>query len=151
MCHRLGPTIQFFLCHTCSMFTASSWTSLRDTVQQYGEYKALSFMSLLACDLCLPPVSVFSTVRACLDLLLPWLHLYIDSQDSSSHSFCDVTLHGPFYATCQAVFYTLVFRHRAIVEGNMKKGKAGESSFLNCGVGSSVIVWVRILAATWQL
>lgn len=65
-----------------------------------------------------------ATVRACLDLLLPWLHLYIDSQDSSSHSFCDVTLHGPFYATCQAVFYTLVFRHRAIVEGNMKKGLA---------------------------
>ncbi|XP_063071035.1 RNA polymerase I-specific transcription initiation factor RRN3 [Engraulis encrasicolus] len=65
-----------------------------------------------------------STVRACLDLLLPWLHLYIDSQDASSRSFCDITLHGPFYAACQAVFYTLVFRHRAIVEGNMKKGLA---------------------------
>ncbi|XP_012682722.2 RNA polymerase I-specific transcription initiation factor RRN3 [Clupea harengus] len=65
-----------------------------------------------------------ATVRACLDLLVPWLHLYIDSQDANSRSFCDVTLHGPFYAACQAVFYTLVFRHRAIVEGNMKKGLA---------------------------
>ncbi|KAG5279348.1 hypothetical protein AALO_G00076810 [Alosa alosa] len=64
------------------------------------------------------------TVRACLDLLVPWLHLYIDNQDASSRSFCDVTLHGPFYAACQAIFYTLVFRHRALVEGNMKKGLA---------------------------
>uniref|UniRef100_A0A8C9VMK2 RRN3 homolog, RNA polymerase I transcription factor n=1 Tax=Scleropages formosus TaxID=113540 RepID=A0A8C9VMK2_SCLFO len=62
------------------------------------------------------------TVKACLDLLVPWLHRYIDSQDSGS--FCDVTLHGPFYAACQAVFYTLVFRHRAILEGNMRKGLA---------------------------
>ncbi|XP_062875154.1 RNA polymerase I-specific transcription initiation factor RRN3 isoform X2 [Trichomycterus rosablanca] len=65
-----------------------------------------------------------ATVRACLDLLVPWLHLYIDSQDSGSKAFCDVSLHGPFYASCQAVFYTLVFRHRAILDGNTKKGLA---------------------------
>ncbi|XP_066499060.1 RNA polymerase I-specific transcription initiation factor RRN3 [Hoplias malabaricus] len=65
-----------------------------------------------------------ATVRACLDLLVPWLHLYIDSQDSGSKGFCDVSLHGPFYSVCQAVFYTLIFRHRAILEGSMKKGLA---------------------------
>ncbi|KAK2829688.1 hypothetical protein Q7C36_017678 [Tachysurus vachellii] len=65
-----------------------------------------------------------ATVRACLDLLVPWLHLYIDTQDSGSKAFCDVSLHGPFYASCQAVFYTLIFRHKAIVEGSMKKGLA---------------------------
>ncbi|KAI4891545.1 hypothetical protein NFI96_027825, partial [Prochilodus magdalenae] len=65
-----------------------------------------------------------ATVRACLDLLVPWLHLYIDSQDSGSKVFCDVSLHGPFYAACQAVFYSLIFRYRAILEGNMKKGLA---------------------------
>ncbi len=63
------------------------------------------------------------TVKACLDLLVPWLHLYIDSQDSGSKAFCDVNLHGPFYTACQAVFYTLIFRHNAILEGNMKKGQ----------------------------
>lgn len=63
------------------------------------------------------------TVRACLDLLLSWIHRYIDSQDSSDRqACCDISLHGPFYATCQAVFYTLIFRHRAMLEGNMKKG-----------------------------
>lgn len=65
-----------------------------------------------------------STVKACLDLLVPWLHLYIDSQDSGSKSFCDVNLHGSFYTACQAVFYTLIFRHNAILEGSMKKGLA---------------------------
>uniref|UniRef100_A0A9J7YDA3 RRN3 homolog, RNA polymerase I transcription factor n=2 Tax=Cyprinus carpio TaxID=7962 RepID=A0A9J7YDA3_CYPCA len=65
-----------------------------------------------------------STVKACLDLLVPWLHLYIDSQDAGSKAFCDINLHGPFYTACQAVFYTLIFRHSAILEGNMKKGLA---------------------------
>ncbi|XP_022620675.1 RNA polymerase I-specific transcription initiation factor RRN3 [Seriola dumerili] len=64
-----------------------------------------------------------STVRACLDLLLSWIHRYIDSQDSSGRqACCDISLHGPFYSACQAVFYTLIFRHRAMLEGNMKKG-----------------------------
>lgn len=64
-----------------------------------------------------------STVRACLDLLVPWIHCYVDNQDSSGRQVCcDVSLHGPFYAACQAVFYTLIFRHRAILEANMKKG-----------------------------
>uniref|UniRef100_A0A3Q3WJR7 Uncharacterized protein n=1 Tax=Mola mola TaxID=94237 RepID=A0A3Q3WJR7_MOLML len=63
------------------------------------------------------------TVRACLDLLLSLIHRYIDSQDSSGKQVCcDISLHGPFYTACQAVFYTLVFRHRAMLEGNMKKG-----------------------------
>ncbi|XP_041086286.1 RNA polymerase I-specific transcription initiation factor RRN3-like [Polyodon spathula] len=64
------------------------------------------------------------TVKACLDLLVPWLHQYIDSQDVGSKAFCDVSLHGPFYATCQAVFYTFVFRHRQMLEGNLRKGLA---------------------------
>lgn len=66
------------------------------------------------------------TVRACLDLLLSWIHRYIDSLDSSDKQACvDVTLHGPFYSACQAAFYTLIFRHRAMLEGNMKKGAEG--------------------------
>lgn len=63
------------------------------------------------------------TVRACLDLLLSWIHNYIDSQDySGKQACCDIGLHGPFYTACQAVFYTLIFRHRAILDANMKKG-----------------------------
>ncbi|KAM3598932.1 uncharacterized protein V6R79_024410 [Siganus canaliculatus] len=64
-----------------------------------------------------------ATVRGCLDLLLTWIHRYIDSQDSSGRqTYCDISLHGPFYAACQSVFYTLIFRHRAMLEANMKKG-----------------------------
>lgn len=64
-----------------------------------------------------------STVRACLDLLISWIHRYIDSQDKCGKQVCcDVSLHGPFYTSCQAVFYTIIFRHRAMLEANMKKG-----------------------------
>ncbi|XP_077390140.1 RNA polymerase I-specific transcription initiation factor RRN3 isoform X2 [Festucalex cinctus] len=63
------------------------------------------------------------TVRACVDMLISWIQRYIDSQDSKSRqACCDVRLHGPFYTACQAVFYTLIFRHGAILAGNMKKG-----------------------------
>ncbi|KAM6905409.1 RNA polymerase I-specific transcription initiation factor RRN3 [Xenentodon cancila] len=63
------------------------------------------------------------TVRACLDLLVSWIHDYIDSQDNSGRQVCcDINQHSPFYAACQAVFYTLIFRYRAILEANMKKG-----------------------------
>ncbi|XP_057673875.1 RNA polymerase I-specific transcription initiation factor RRN3 [Corythoichthys intestinalis] len=63
------------------------------------------------------------TVRACLDLLTSWIQRYIDSQDCKDRqAYCDVSLHGPFYAACQAVFYVLIFRHGAILAGNMKKG-----------------------------
>ncbi|XP_063286378.1 RNA polymerase I-specific transcription initiation factor RRN3 isoform X1 [Pelobates fuscus] len=64
------------------------------------------------------------TVKACLDLLVNWLHGYIDNQDAGSRAFCDVSLHGPFYAASQAVFYTLIFRHKQLLEGNLRKGLA---------------------------
>ncbi|XP_066291736.1 RNA polymerase I-specific transcription initiation factor RRN3-like isoform X1 [Branchiostoma lanceolatum] len=61
-----------------------------------------------------------STVIACLDLLLPWIHRYIDDQDGSTRSYPDVNLHGTFYSVCQGVFYMFVFRHKQFVES--KKG-----------------------------
>ncbi|XP_053550517.1 RNA polymerase I-specific transcription initiation factor RRN3 [Bombina bombina] len=64
------------------------------------------------------------TVKACLDLLVNWLHCYIDNQDAGSRAYCNVTFHGPFYAACQAVFYTLIFRHKQILDGNLRKGLA---------------------------
>uniref|UniRef100_A0A8D0DI55 RRN3 homolog, RNA polymerase I transcription factor n=1 Tax=Salvator merianae TaxID=96440 RepID=A0A8D0DI55_SALMN len=62
------------------------------------------------------------TVKACLGLLVSWLHMYLDTQATGSKTFCDVALHGPFYAACQAAFYVVIFRHKQILEGNLKKG-----------------------------
>lgn len=67
-------------------------------------------------------ISLFSsTVKSCLDLLVNWLHVYLNNQDSGAKAFCDVALHGPFYSACQAVFYTFVFRHRQLLSGNLKE------------------------------
>ncbi|KAM4025781.1 RNA polymerase I-specific transcription initiation factor RRN3 isoform 1-T2 [Anomaloglossus baeobatrachus] len=62
------------------------------------------------------------TVKACLDLLVNWLHGYIDNQDAGSRAFCYITFHGPFYAACQAIFYTLIFRHKHLLDGDLRKG-----------------------------
>ncbi|KAG8432947.1 hypothetical protein GDO86_017275 [Hymenochirus boettgeri] len=64
------------------------------------------------------------TVKACLDLLVNWLHCYIDNQDAGSRAYCDVTFHGPFYAASQAVFYSIIFRHKQLLEGDLRKGLA---------------------------
>ncbi|XP_043945109.1 RNA polymerase I-specific transcription initiation factor RRN3 [Protopterus annectens] len=64
------------------------------------------------------------TVKACLDLLVSWIHQYIDNQDAGSKAFCDIALHGPFYSAAQAVFYIFIFRHQQLLDGNMKKGLA---------------------------
>lgn len=65
----------------------------------------------------------YSTVKACLDLLVNWMHKYIDNQDTGANAYCDVALHGPFYSTCQAAFYTLIFRHKQLLDGNLRKGE----------------------------
>ncbi|XP_063555677.1 RNA polymerase I-specific transcription initiation factor RRN3 isoform X1 [Gorilla gorilla gorilla] len=62
------------------------------------------------------------TVKSCLDLLVNWLHIYLNNQDSGTKAFCDVALHGPFYSACQAVFYTFVFRHKQLLRRNLKEG-----------------------------
>lgn len=64
-----------------------------------------------------------STVKSCLDLLVNWLHIYLNKQDSGTKAFCDVAFHGPFYSACQAVFYTFVFRHEQLLSGNLKEGQ----------------------------
>jgi len=51
------------------------------------------------------------------------MHKYIDNQDAGANAYCDVALHGPFYSTCQAVFYTLIFRHKQLLDGNLRKGE----------------------------
>lgn len=57
-----------------------------------------------------------NTVATCLQIMLGWLHRYIDSQDGSERSFPDISLHGPFYSVCQASFYVFAFRHKELLE-----------------------------------
>uniref|UniRef100_A0AAV2LRH0 RRN3 homolog, RNA polymerase I transcription factor n=1 Tax=Knipowitschia caucasica TaxID=637954 RepID=A0AAV2LRH0_KNICA len=119
--------VQYALFYLCSFRLALSeaflehlWKMVQSPAQAAVlRQTALGYMgSFLARAKFIPIV----TVRACLDLLVSWIHSYLDSQDSVDKQFCDLDLHGPFYSACQAVFYTLVFRHKAILEGNMKRG-----------------------------
>ncbi|XP_035771085.1 RNA polymerase I-specific transcription initiation factor RRN3 [Neolamprologus brichardi] len=87
-----------------------------------------------------------STVRACLDLLSSWIHQYIYSQDSCGKQVCcDVSLHGPFYTSCQAVFYTIIFRHRALLEANMKKGRIENFELISCRLEESLCISYKML------
>uniref|UniRef100_A0A4W4G0M6 RRN3 homolog, RNA polymerase I transcription factor n=1 Tax=Electrophorus electricus TaxID=8005 RepID=A0A4W4G0M6_ELEEL len=116
LCHHVSPVFQGL----AEAFLDHLWKLLQNPSQPpITRQASASYMgSFLARAKFLP----VATVKACLDLLVSWLHLYIDSQDSGLKAFCDVSLHGPFYAACQAVFYTLIFRHKAILEGSMKAG-----------------------------
>ncbi|KAF6272481.1 RRN3-like protein, RNA polymerase I transcription factor [Rhinolophus ferrumequinum] len=119
--------VQFFMFYLCSFklgfaeaFLEHLWKKLQDPNnpavirQAAGNYIG----SLLARAKFIPLI----TVKSCLDLLVNWLHIYLNNQDSGTKAFCDVALHGPFYSACQAVFYTFVFRHKQLLSGNLKKG-----------------------------
>ncbi|NWI65811.1 RRN3 factor, partial [Todus mexicanus] len=119
--------VQYFMFYICSFklglaeaFLDHLWKKLQDPNnpsvirQSAGSYIG----SFLARAKFIPVV----TVKACLDLLVNWMHKYIDNQDTGANAYCDVALHGPFYATCQTVFYTLIFRHKQLLDGNLRKG-----------------------------
>lgn len=57
---------------------------------------------------------ISSTVKACLDLMVPWIHNYISQASDSSHT--DIKHHGPFYSLCQAVLYIFAFRHKELLQ-----------------------------------
>ncbi|XP_030840005.1 RNA polymerase I-specific transcription initiation factor RRN3 [Strongylocentrotus purpuratus] len=59
-----------------------------------------------------------STVNACLDLMVSWIHCYINNQESASRFSKEVKVHGPFYSLCQAVLYIFVYRHKQLLENN---------------------------------
>uniref|UniRef100_A0A3B3ZGG0 Uncharacterized protein n=1 Tax=Periophthalmus magnuspinnatus TaxID=409849 RepID=A0A3B3ZGG0_9GOBI len=119
--------VQYALFYLCSFRLALSeaflehlWRLVQNPSQAAVlRQAALGYMGSFLARAKFIPVA---TVRACLDLLVSWIHSYLDSQDSVDKQFCDLDLHGPFYSACQAVFYTLVFRHRAMLDGNMKRG-----------------------------
>uniref|UniRef100_A0A8C8XU10 RRN3 homolog, RNA polymerase I transcription factor n=1 Tax=Panthera leo TaxID=9689 RepID=A0A8C8XU10_PANLE len=119
--------VQFFMFYLCSFklgfaeaFLEHLWKKLQDPNnpaiirQAAGNYIG----SFLARAKFIPLI----TVKSCLDLLVNWLHMYLNNQDSGTKAFCDVALHGPFYSACQAVFYTFVFRHKQLLSGNLKEG-----------------------------
>uniref|UniRef100_A0A8C9L9H7 RRN3 homolog, RNA polymerase I transcription factor n=1 Tax=Pavo cristatus TaxID=9049 RepID=A0A8C9L9H7_PAVCR len=119
--------VQYFIFHICSLklglaeaFLDHLWKKLQDPNnpsvirQTAGSYIG----SFLARAKFIPVV----TVKACLDLLVNWMHKYIDNQDTGANAYCDVALHGPFYSACQAAFYTLIFRHKQLLDGNLRKG-----------------------------
>ncbi|XP_032248114.1 RNA polymerase I-specific transcription initiation factor RRN3 isoform X1 [Halichoerus grypus] len=119
--------VQFFMFYLCSFklgfaeaFLEHLWKKLQDPNnpaiirQAAGNYIG----SFLARAKFIPLI----TVKSCLDLLVNWLHIYLNKQDSGTKAFCDVAFHGPFYSACQAVFYTFVFRHEQLLSGNLKEG-----------------------------
>ncbi|KAI5940016.1 RNA polymerase I-specific transcription initiation factor RRN3 isoform X1 [Manis javanica] len=119
--------VQFFMFYLCSFklgfaeaFLEHLWKKLQDPNnpaiirQAAGNYIG----SFLARAKFIPLI----TVKSCLDLLVNWLHIYLNNQDSGTKAFCDVALHGPFYSACQAVFYTFVFKHKQLLSGNLKEG-----------------------------
>ncbi|XP_023396682.2 RNA polymerase I-specific transcription initiation factor RRN3 isoform X2 [Loxodonta africana] len=125
--------VQFFMFYLCSFklgfaeaFLEHLWKKLQDPNnpaiirQAAGNYIG----SFLARAKFVPLI----TVKSCLDLLVNWLHVYLDNQDSGTKAFCDVALHGPFYSACQAVFYTFVFRHKQLLSGNLKEVNTSSSS-----------------------
>nr|XP_002740429.1 PREDICTED: RNA polymerase I-specific transcription initiation factor RRN3-like [Saccoglossus kowalevskii] len=115
--------IQYIMFYMCSFnqniadaFIDFLWKKIQnpDTAAILRQSSASFISSLLSRAKFIP----LSTVKAMFDVLIPWIHKYIDRQEGSSRSYPDVNLHGPFYSVCQAAFYIFVFRHKQLLETN---------------------------------
>lgn len=60
------------------------------------------------------------TLKSVLQQLTNWIHTYISTQDGLECVNSDLRTHSVFYSMCQALFYTVTFRHKELVKN--KKG-----------------------------
>ena len=65
-----------------------------------------------------------SITKACLDLMVGWIHRYITH--GSISLVADIARHKPFYSVCQAVFYVFAFKHKELLA--MDKGKSSSQN-----------------------
>ncbi|XP_062507998.1 RNA polymerase I-specific transcription initiation factor RRN3-like isoform X2 [Corticium candelabrum] len=114
----------------CEEFLLRLWTtvesvSLSATVRQ----AAAAYIGSFAARAKYLPLSCVKTV---LELLVGWIHRYVDQFDHLS-SGADSFLHGPFYAVCQAVFYIFVFRHKQLLNAESDCSGLSYLQSLNLG------------------
>lgn len=50
-----------------------------------------------------------------------WIHTYNSNQDGLECVNSDVRVHSVFYSVCQALFYIVSFRHKALVKSKKSK------------------------------
>ncbi|CAB3982532.1 RNA polymerase I-specific transcription initiation factor RRN3 [Paramuricea clavata] len=107
--------VQFLIFYICSFdqifvnkFLEVCWTKFQDpnTPLILRQIAAAYIGSLVA----RANYITLSVVQTCLELLVNWIHGYIDEFDSTSGK-PDVNKHGHFYSLCQAIFYIFVFCH----------------------------------------
>lgn len=56
-----------------------------------------------------------------LQQLAAWIHSYIAAQNTLECVNSDIRVHAVFYAVCQALFYTVTFRHRELLSSRKSK------------------------------
>ncbi|ODM89282.1 RNA polymerase I-specific transcription initiation factor RRN3 [Orchesella cincta] len=74
------------------------------------------------------------TLKRWISRLATYAHEYLDSKSTSSLSHwsnVNIHAHAPFYAVCQAIFYTFAFRHFELVYGNMPHLKEEDKNDAN--------------------
>ena len=112
--------VQFLIFYICSFdqifvnkFLEICWTKFQDpnTPLILRQAAAAYIGSLVA----RADYITLSVVQTCLELLVNWIHAYIDEFDSTSGK-PDVNKHGHFYSLCQAIFYIFVFCHSNLLE-----------------------------------
>lgn len=117
---HLSNHVQYFLFYICSFskpfvdaFLEHLWKQFVDpNVAPVIRQSAASYMaSFLARANYIP----LGTLTASLELMVKWLHSYIDNQELSSKVNQDVNMHRPFYSLCQAIFYVIVYHYKDLL------------------------------------
>lgn len=112
--------VQFIMFYTCSFdqifvntFLEHCWTKFQDpNTPIVLRQTAAAYIGSIVARAKYVPLSVVITS---LELLVDWIHSYIDQFDASCGK-TDINKHGHFYSLCQATFYIFVFCHSKLLE-----------------------------------
>lgn len=104
----------FYLCSVkeclCEVFIDLLWKKFAlPSTPPVLRHSCIAYISSLLTRGKFVPIS---TVAACFDVIILWIHAYVTSQGGESQSFAGQSIHGPFYAACQLIFYVFAFRHK---------------------------------------
>lgn len=104
--------------HFAETFVQLCWKLLRD-INQPSPMRQTA-VGYLASALSRSMFLGIDVVQDYLAEMCTWIHKYISRCDSRQNTYT-LKAHGPFFATCQALFYVISFRSRELTSGSKSK------------------------------
>ena len=113
--------VQFIMFYICSFRSMLSEGLLDYLWKKFSSVNSCSVIRTICCYylgsfLARAKYISTSTCVATLQLMIKWIHNYIETLNTNSNNYLNFDLHRIFYALCQTIFYVIIFRSRQLFQ-----------------------------------